>query len=338
MSSRASRSGSCAAVLDLLVEHLVDPIAVADEAAPGAARAEVPSHELDAEDRVDRGQPRQQALQLGDAVGVGDPEDRSDDHLHRDRLGDRSRADRVARAPAVDLAVRDLLDQLGVVRDRLAVKRRQHQLAHAHVTLPVEQQDRRRPGDRLHHLPRLADVVLRRLPLEHLLDQLAVGDVEDLAHDRVVGAEDGAVAPAQRQPRLDRADDAEPGLQRARKARAGNVRGRLRQAGQRQPVARQDGRLLSEERTLWGHGSYFHHSSRRARGASGARRCRARLREPPRSAPITKPAKASAKSSNKTASARTTTPGQAACPTRRTAVPGTLSTKVRTRASRTPRR
>ena len=173
--------GIVATALDLLVEHLVDAVAIADEAAPGAARTEVLSHQLDAEDRVDRGQPRQQALQLGDAVGIGDAEDRSDDHLHRDRLGDGARADRVARAPAVDLAVGDLLDQLGVVRDRLAVKRRQHQLAHAHVTLRVEQQDRRRSGDRLHHLPWLADVVLRRLPLEHLLDQLAVGDVEDLA-------------------------------------------------------------------------------------------------------------------------------------------------------------
>jgi hypothetical protein len=109
------------------------------------------------------------------------------------------------------------------VRDRLAVKRREHQLAHPHVRLGVEQQNRRRPGDRLHDLPWLADVVFRRLPFEHLLDQPAIGNMENLTRDRVVGAEDRPVALAQCQPGLDRANDAKPGLQGTWKARAGNV-------------------------------------------------------------------------------------------------------------------
>jgi len=67
-----------------------------------------------------------------------------------------------------------LLDQLRVVRDRLPVKRRQHQFTHAHVMLAIQQQDRRGSGDGLHYLPWLADVVLGWLPLEHLLDQRAI--------------------------------------------------------------------------------------------------------------------------------------------------------------------
>ena len=117
--------------LDLLVEHLVDTIAIAHETAPGATRAEVLAHRLEGEDGIDGRQPRQYALQLGDAARIGDAEDRSDDHLHRDRLGDGACADPVAGPPAVDLAPGDLLDQLGVVGDRVAMKRRQHQLAHA---------------------------------------------------------------------------------------------------------------------------------------------------------------------------------------------------------------
>ena len=130
--------GIVATALDLLVEHLVDAISIADEAAPGAVRTEVLSHLFESEDRIDGGKPRQEALELGDAVGICDAKDCSDDYLHRDRLGDRARPDRVARAPSVDLVVGDLLDQVRVMRDRFTVKRWQHQLAHAHVTLRVE--------------------------------------------------------------------------------------------------------------------------------------------------------------------------------------------------------
>src|SRR5437016_12137098 len=58
-----------------------------------------------------RRQPRQYALQLGDAAGIGDAKDRPDDYLHRDRLRHRACAHRVAGPPAVDLAVSDLFDQ-----------------------------------------------------------------------------------------------------------------------------------------------------------------------------------------------------------------------------------
>ena len=46
--------------------------------------------------------PGQPPLELRHALGVGDPEDRPDDHLHRDRLGDRARADGLARSPCAD--------------------------------------------------------------------------------------------------------------------------------------------------------------------------------------------------------------------------------------------
>ena len=114
----------------------------------------------------------------------------------------------------------DLLDQLRVARDRLAVERRQHQLAHAHVVPAVEQQDRGRAGHRLHHLARLAHVVLGGLPLEHLLDQVALGDVERLARDRVVGPEDAPVSPLHREPGLDRPKHPEQGLRQPGEARA----------------------------------------------------------------------------------------------------------------------
>src|SRR5437899_7627903 len=128
--------------LDRLVEQLVDTIAVAHETAPRAARAEVPAHDLEREDRIDRRQPRQYALELGDAIGISDAKDGPDDHLHRDRLRHRASAHSVASPPAVDLTLSDLLDQLGVVGDRVAVEGRQHQLAQADVTLSVEQKDR----------------------------------------------------------------------------------------------------------------------------------------------------------------------------------------------------
>ena len=142
----ARRRRVAAAALDLLVEQRVDAVAIAHEAAPGAARPEVLPHALERATGLSDESRGSRRFELGHALGIGDAEDGADDHLHRDRLGDGARADRLARPPAVDLAVGDLLDQLGVVRDRLAVERRQHQLAHAHVRLAVEQQDRRRPG------------------------------------------------------------------------------------------------------------------------------------------------------------------------------------------------
>jgi hypothetical protein len=217
--------GIVAAPLDLLVEEPVDLVAQPDETAPGTAGSEVLLDEQ--QERVRRRQPRQDSPELGNASGIADAEDRPDDHLHRDRLRDGAGADGVPLAPRVDLAVGDLLDQLRVVGDRLAVKRREHQLAHPHVMLAVEQQDGRRPGDGFHHLAWLADVVLRRLPFEDLLDQLALGDVEQLAGDRVVGPEDAPVSLAHAEPGLDRPHHSKQRLQQTRETRPGNLGGGL---------------------------------------------------------------------------------------------------------------
>ena len=110
-------------------------------------------------------------------------------------------------------------DEVGVLGDRLAVKRRQHQLAHAHVALLIEQQSRRRSRCRRHPLSRFAHVVLVRLPLERLLDQDTVCDAEELCGERVTSGT-LAVAAAYGEPRLSWSDDTEPGFEEARQAGA----------------------------------------------------------------------------------------------------------------------
>ena len=198
--------------LDLLVEQPIDAIPQPDEAAPWTVAPQVLLKER--QKRAWRRKPREHALELRDSGRIGDAEDGPDDDLQRYPLRNAAHANRLTRAPRLDRAARDLLDQVRVVRDRLAVKRRQGQLAHPHVPVAVQQEDRRRPGDGFHHLPRLADVVLGGLPLEHLLDELAIGYVEQLAGDRIVGTEDLSVALAHDEPRPDRPQDTDNGLQR----------------------------------------------------------------------------------------------------------------------------
>jgi hypothetical protein len=93
------------------------------------------------------------------------------------------------------------------------------------MALAVEQQDRRRTGDRFHQLAWVADVVLRGLPLEELLDQVPIGDVEELTSDGIPRAKDAPVSVTQGVPCLDGPQDAEQGLQEARDSRPRNLGG-----------------------------------------------------------------------------------------------------------------
>ncbi len=77
-----------------------------------------------------------------------DPEDPGHDHVERDRLHPRGERERLADGPALDLALGDVDDHLRVLVDRLAVERRQQQLALAHVARPERREDRVRPDDR----------------------------------------------------------------------------------------------------------------------------------------------------------------------------------------------
>ena len=67
---------------------------------------------------------------LGPALDAEDP---AHDHVERDRLHPRGKRERCAHGPAVDLALGCVGDHLRVAIDRLAVERRQQQLALAHV-------------------------------------------------------------------------------------------------------------------------------------------------------------------------------------------------------------
>ena len=83
-----------------------------------------------------------------------------------------------AERPALDLALRDVGDQLTVAAHPLAVERRQQQLALAHVVVLVERQQRELPERRLEHAPvGLARVDRARVAREDLLDGLRLGEV-----------------------------------------------------------------------------------------------------------------------------------------------------------------
>ena len=77
-----------------------------------------------------------------------DPEDARHDHVERDRLHARGERERAAQRPAVDLPLGDVRDHLRVALDRLAVERRQQQLALAQVARADRRQHRVRPDDR----------------------------------------------------------------------------------------------------------------------------------------------------------------------------------------------
>ena len=83
------------------------------------------------------------------ALGLAlDAEDPGHDHVERDRLHPRCQRDRRVERPAVDLAVGGLDDHLLVARDRLAVERRQQQLALAQVARADRGQHRVGADDR----------------------------------------------------------------------------------------------------------------------------------------------------------------------------------------------
>ena len=75
-------------------------------------------------------------------------EDPAHDHVQRDGLHPRRQRHRLAHRPAVQLALGDLVDHLHVTRHRLAVERRQQQLALAQVPVAERRQHRVRAQDR----------------------------------------------------------------------------------------------------------------------------------------------------------------------------------------------
>ncbi len=77
-----------------------------------------------------------------------DAEDAGHDHVEGDGLHARRERERRADRPAVDLAVRGLADHAGVALHRLAVERREQQLALAHVARADGREHRVRPHDR----------------------------------------------------------------------------------------------------------------------------------------------------------------------------------------------
>ena len=130
------------------------------------------------------------------------------------------RADR----PARDLVRGRLRHQLDVAPHALAVERRQQQLALAHVRVLVERQQRvlaERVAE--HGRVRLAGVEAARVAGEELLDELRLGDVDELSEEREAAAEDVAVAlAASAQEGVDVVRD-QAGLHERRQARTGRV-------------------------------------------------------------------------------------------------------------------
>ena len=119
---------------DLLVDELVERLAGAQEARPGAPAAEVAAQHREGGDRVDpAGEGLDQALEAGEALLVVDAEDGAHDHRQGDPLGVGAQRERLADRPALHLAQGDLADQLAVALDPLAVEGRQQQLALLHV-------------------------------------------------------------------------------------------------------------------------------------------------------------------------------------------------------------
>jgi len=77
-----------------------------------------------------------------------DPEDSAHDHVERDRLHTRRERESAANRPALDLALGRLRDHPLVALDRLAVERRQEQLALPQVPRTVCGQHRVRAEHR----------------------------------------------------------------------------------------------------------------------------------------------------------------------------------------------
>ena len=104
------------------------------------------------------------------------PEDRAGDDLQRDALRGGTDGGGLPQRPALDLRARGLGHHLGVVAHALAVERRQHELALAHVGGVVEEQHRLVPEQRQQDPVGLAGVQQPRIAGEHLLDRVGVGE------------------------------------------------------------------------------------------------------------------------------------------------------------------
>ena len=131
------------------------------------------------------------------ALLLADAEDGPQDHLERDRLHAGPQRERLTDRPPLDLAGRDLRDQVAVALHRLAVEGRQQQLALAHVVLAVERQQRELAEHRLER-PRVrgARVERRRVSGEDLLHERRIGEVDHPPEAGEREAEHVAVAPA----------------------------------------------------------------------------------------------------------------------------------------------
>jgi hypothetical protein len=133
--------------------------------------------------------------------------------------------DGLPRAPAIDLGVRDLLDDLGVAAHRVAVEHREHELARAQVLVVVGEQDRRGPHHGLEDVVGLARVQDRVVAGEDLLDRGRVGDVDEVAHRRGLDGEDVAEAAPARLQEGQRVAPEQVGLDGLRQPRARRQRG-----------------------------------------------------------------------------------------------------------------
>ena len=147
------------------------------------------------------GQPPDGVTQSGlGGAGRGpalDAEHSAHDHVQRDRLHARREREALADRPAVDLALGDLGDHLHVALHRVAVKRRQQQLALAQVPVPDRREDRVGPEDRAQGRFAGQRGGVARLGLQQRLDVIGVaGDHERLAPRDQMQLPDVTVAPA----------------------------------------------------------------------------------------------------------------------------------------------
>ena len=180
----APRGAGYAPTVDLSEEGLVGARGLALVAPPRRPRAEVALHRGHQERRPRGG--LEQVFEHGaDAPArarLVEAEDRAEDHLHGDALHGALHREALAEGPPVDGVVGDRHDVAPVGLHALAVKGREHQLAHAHVLGAVEQDERARAEEgpqRDGHLARVHVVAVGR---EHLADVLGVRHDDQRRH------------------------------------------------------------------------------------------------------------------------------------------------------------
>jgi hypothetical protein len=86
-------------------------------------------------------EPVNQDLRALEALVVADSEDRAQDHVQGNPLGVIPQGERHPDGPALHVVLRDHADRVSPALDVVAVKRRQQQLAMAHVRLVVEREE-----------------------------------------------------------------------------------------------------------------------------------------------------------------------------------------------------